>query len=64
MVVGLMLTDHEGSYTVEGAPRFQPGTCKYTLRPANPRKIRVYSKVDVRFILDDFFAKIKYYFGT
>lgn len=62
-VVGLMLTDHEGSYTVEGAPRFEIGTCRYILRPGNPRQIRVYSKVDVRFILDDFFSKIKYYFG-
>ena len=62
-VVGLMLADHAGDYTVEGAPRFQKDTCKYTLRPGNPRKIRVYKKVDVRFILDDFFAKIKYYFG-
>ena len=62
-VVGLMLTDHEGDYTVEGAPRFEPETCRYLLRPGNPRKIRVYHKVDTHFILEDFFAKIKYYFG-
>lgn len=62
-VVGLMLTDHAGHYTEEPAPRFEPGTCRYILRPANKRKIRVYNYVDVRFILDDFFAKIKYYFS-
>ena len=63
-VVGLMLTDHEGDYTVEGAPRFEPETCRYLLRPGNPRKIRVYHQVDTHFILEDFFAKIKYYFGA
>ncbi len=62
-VVGLMLTDHSGHYTVEGAPRFEAGTCKYLLRPGNPRKIRVYNYVDSHFILEDFFAKLKYYFG-
>lgn len=62
-VVGLLLTDHDGAYTIEGAPRFEPGTCRYILRPGNPHKIRVYHEVDVRFILDDFFAKIQYYFG-
>ena len=62
-VVGLLLTDHEGHYTVEGAPRFDKDTCQYQLRPGNPRKIRVYNWVDSHFILDDFFAKIKYYFG-
>lgn len=62
-VVGLILDSHEGQYTFEGAPRFDLKTCNYTLRPENPRKIRVYSSVDTHFILEDFFAKIKYYFG-
>lgn len=62
-VAGLLLTDHEGHYTVEGAPRFDKDTCQYQLRPGNPRKIRVYNWVDSHFILDDFFAKIKYCFG-
>ena len=62
-VVGLLLTDHDGQYTVEGAPRFNTNDCTYLLRPDNPRKIRVYNKVDSHFILDDFFAKLKYYFG-
>ena len=63
-VVGLMLADHEGHYTLEGAPRFEAGTCRYLLRPGNPRRIRVYNYVDTHFILEDFFAKIKYYFGA
>ena len=62
-VIGLMLTDHNGHYTMEGAPRFEYATCRYLLRPGNPRKIRVYNYIDSRFILEDFFAKIKYYFG-
>ncbi|MCI8401516.1 MAG: nucleoside hydrolase [Lachnospiraceae bacterium] len=62
-VVGLMLTDHDGHYTMEGAPRFDPETGRYLLRPGNPHKIRVYNYVDNHFILEDFFAKIKYYFG-
>ena len=62
-VVGLLLTDHEGHYTIEGAPRFDKETCQYQLRPGNPRKIRVYNWVDSHFILDDFYAKLKYYFG-
>lgn len=61
-VVGLMLTDHAGHYTVEGAPYFNQD-CTYTLRPDNPNKIRVYNYVDSHFILEDFFAKLKYHFG-
>lgn len=63
-VVGLLLTDHEGHYTIEGAPRFEAETCKYLLRPGNDRKIRVYNYVDSHFIFEDFFAKIKYHFGS
>jgi purine nucleosidase len=62
-VIGLMLADHEGHYTFEGAPRFDQASGKYLLRPGNARKIRVYSYVDNHFILEDFFSKIKYYFG-
>lgn len=62
-VIGILLTDHDGHYTVEGAPRFDPETCNYLLRPGNPRKIRVYNYVDNHFILEDFYAKLKYCFG-
>jgi len=62
-VVGLMMTDHAGHYTMVGAPRFNTETGKYELRPDNLQKIRVYNYVDSHFILDDFFAKLKYHFG-
>lgn len=61
--VGLMLTDHEGHYTLEGAPRFEPKTGRYFLRPENTHRIRVYHSVDSHFILEDFFAKLRYYYG-
>jgi hypothetical protein len=71
--VGLLLTDHAGHYKTVGAPRFDygiPGNSIFNLnaglyleRADNLRKIRVYDYVDSHFILDDFFAKIKYYFS-
>ena len=62
-VVGLMMDDHDNHYTIEGAPRFNIPDCTYQLRPDNERKIRVYNYVDSHFILDDFYAKLKYHFG-
>lgn len=62
-VIGLMLADHEGHYTLEGAPRFDTTGGQYLLRPGNKRKIRVYHYVDNHFILEDFYAKMQYYFG-
>jgi purine nucleosidase len=62
-VVGLMMTDHAGHYTMEGAPRFNTETGKYELRPCNLHNIRVYNYVDSHFILNDFFAKLNYHFG-
>ena len=61
--VGVMINDHEGHYSIEGAPEFAPGTGRYILRPDNPNRIRVYHSVDSHFILEDFFAKMNYYFG-
>lgn len=60
--VGLLLTDHEGHYVMEGAPRFELTTGFYCLRPENKNKIRVYNYVDNTFILEDFFAKLQYYY--
>lgn len=62
--VGLMLSDHLRRFSVIGAPRIEPDGCRYQLRPENPRRIRVYHSVDWPFILEDFFAKIRYYFGS
>ncbi len=60
--VGLLLVDHAGHYTLEGAPLFAPDG-QYILRPQNSRKIRVYNYIDSQFILEDFYAKLKYHFG-
>ena len=62
--VGIMLTDHDGQYYLIGAPRFEYGSGKYLLRPDNEHKIRVYDDVDSHFILEDFFAKLQYYYGN
>jgi len=61
-VVGLMLNDHHFHYDVIPAPRVTTGCC-YIPRLDNTRKIRVYNYLDSRFILEDMFAKLKYYFG-
>ena len=61
-VVGLLMTDHCYDYTIMGAPRVD-AEGHYLLRPGNPRKIRVYNYVDHRMILEDMFAKLKYYYG-
>lgn len=61
-VVGLLMTDHCYDYTVIGAPRVDEEG-HYLLRPDNARKIRVYNDVDHRMILEDMFAKLKYYYG-
>lgn len=61
-VVGLLLHPMPGCYSMEGAPRFDQDGC-YQLRPDNKRRIRVYFNIDSQFILEDFFAKMKYYFG-
>ena len=62
-VAGLMLLDHEGCFTTQPAPRVEAGTGRYLARPDNPRQIRVYHSIDSQFILEDFYAKMHYYFG-
>ena len=62
--VGLLLSDHLRCFSLVGAPRIEPDGCRYRLRPDSPRRIRVYHSVDRTFILEDFFAKLRYYFGS
>ena len=62
--VGLLLSDHLRCFSLVGAPRIEPDGCRYRLRPDNPHRIRVYHSVDRTFILEDFFAKLRYYFGS
>lgn len=61
--IGLMLSDHEFHYDIIPAPRFN-NDCSYIQRLDNSRKIRVYNYVDSRFILEDMFSKLKYYYGN
>lgn len=61
--VGLLLHDQPGYFSITGAPRIEMETGRYILRQENERKIRVYHNIDSQFILEDFFSKIKYYFG-
>jgi inosine-uridine nucleoside N-ribohydrolase len=55
--VGLMLNEHEFHYDLIPAPEFSSDMC-YTHHTHHP-PIRVYNYIDSRFILEDFFLKIK-----
>lgn len=48
-------------YTVRKAPRVLPD-CTYVECPSN-REIRVYHTIDVRLVLEDFYAKLKINYG-
>lgn len=56
-VIGLMLDPHDYSYTMREAPHINEDFT-YSF-DGTGRKIRVYDRIDHRFILEDFFAKIK-----
>lgn len=64
-VVGLLLDEQLGTYSMEPAPLYQYvkgnklASGRYILRPGNPRKIRVYHSIDSRWILADFYQKIQ-----
>jgi hypothetical protein len=53
---GLMLYEHEFHYNHIPAPEFSPDM-SYTYN-ARHRRIRVYTHIDSRFILEDFFSKL------
>lgn len=60
--VGLLLEDKENDhYTMQHAPRVNPDYT-YTLRDDSPM-IRVYHSTDVRLTLEDFYCKLKLFFG-
>lgn len=63
--LGVLLSDHEGHFEITGAPQFDISdkNYRYILNPDNERKIRVYNYVDSQFIMEDFYAKLKYHFG-
>ncbi len=56
-VVGLMLYEHEFYYDSIPAPEFSREM--FYIHGTNHRRIRVYNHVDSRFILEDFYAKLK-----
>lgn len=61
-VVGLMLNASVYDRFITGKPYINDDST-YTLRPDNPNKVAVYERIDSTFILDDFFAKMKYQYG-
>jgi hypothetical protein len=61
--VGLMMNNRMGDFTVRSAPCAVNPDGTYDLSKDTGHKIRVYDNVDSKFILNDFFSKIKYYFG-
>jgi inosine-uridine nucleoside N-ribohydrolase len=61
-VVGLMLDPHDFAYTMREAPVIDR-EMKYHF-DGSGRQIRVYDSVDSRFILEDFYAKLKMVYGS
>lgn len=62
-VVGLMLNSALGEFTTRSAPFNINPDGSYDLSEPGSRDIRVYDSIDSKFILNDLFAKLKYYFG-
>jgi hypothetical protein len=61
-VVGLMLNHTLGHFHMEDAPCGVNEDYTYDYSRPGKRQIRVYDDIDGRFIVNDFFEKIKYYF--
>ncbi|MBO5504148.1 MAG: nucleoside hydrolase [Lachnospiraceae bacterium] len=61
--VGLILFDQRYSWHMQRAPRID-GNIRYVPGDDPDRMIRVYDEIDRDFIMDDFYAKLKYCFGT
>lgn len=58
--LGLLLSTNSGAYEEVMAPRI--GADGRYVIPKEGKKIRYYTSVNTRFILEDFFCKLKYYF--
>ena len=61
-LIGLMLFDQRYSFELRPCPRVD-ADCNYLPGDKPEKKIRVYTEIDREFIMDDFYAKIQYYFG-
>ena len=59
--IALAINPDCGKYVIETAPLINEDTSS-TLLPGAP-KIRIYTGIDSRFILEDFFAKLQLFFG-
>lgn len=59
--VGVLLDENQDRYHEQLAPLVNPDATYAQRKDA--RKIRVYDSVDMRFILDDMFAKLKFCYG-
>lgn len=61
--IGLMMNSTLGSFHVVDAPCGLSDFGVYDLSRPGSRKIRVYDDIDSRFIINDMFEKLKFYFG-
>ena len=59
--IALAINPDCGKYVIEGAPLINDDTSSSLLQGAP--KIRIYTSIDSRFILEDFFAKLQLFFG-
>jgi hypothetical protein len=60
--IGILISANAGHYIEEEAPEILPDG-SYHLN-GNNKKVRIYTTINSRFILEDFFSKLKYYFGS
>lgn len=61
--VGLMMNSTLGEFSEVDAPCGLDDDGRYDLSKPGSRKIRVYRSIDNRFILNDMFEKLRFYFG-
>ncbi len=59
--IGLLLTSNSGKWHLANPPFVHPNGSYQIMEDCRP--IRWYDSIDTRFILEDFFAKLKYYYG-
>ncbi len=61
--VGVLLDPHEYDFTMQKRPRIDKHG-RYLHQTGAEKKMRVYHNLDVRFILEDFFAKLRLCYGV
>lgn len=58
--VGVLLAPYAGRFAMKSAPQYDPETCEVS-RVSGVRQIREYESFDTRFLMEDFFAKLKHF---